>query len=72
MLNSIIDSITMLVWNLKEGYGFNMTSIEGVGLSNLFKYLQFRNNVEGAIFMFIGVFCLLSIGYCMYKVIFDK
>lgn len=72
MLNSIIDRITMLVWNLKEGNGFNMTSVKGVGLTNLLTYLNFKSQMEGAIIMFIGVVCLLSIGYCMYKVIFDK
>lgn len=61
MLQNIIDTIAMLTWNLKEGNGFNMTSVNGVGIGQFFEWVSWQNRIEGAVFMMFGLISLTII-----------
>ena len=68
MINNIIESITMLIWNLKEGYGFNMSFVDGDGLTNLVRYVQFRSDFREALLVLLLAVLVMIAMYLVTKV----
>lgn len=67
MIQFITDLITTFVWNLKEGYGLNITTTHYADFDKFVDFVIFRHNVEQAVCYTVYILVVIMIGYLVYK-----